>query len=64
MTRESFYSTHQGEIDTIIKDKRLKAILLQINLINPSNRNYIDVILEIRIQLILVMLKLFFLLML
>ena len=47
MTRESFYSTHKDKIDTIIKDKRLKALLLQINLINPSNRNYIDAVLGI-----------------
>lgn len=49
IARESFYSTHQNKINQIVEDKRFKAILFQINLINPSNMNYIDVLLEIEI---------------
>jgi len=47
ITRESYYSTHQNEIDQIIQNKSLKALLMQINLIAPSNHNYIDIVLSV-----------------
>jgi hypothetical protein len=47
ITKETYYSTYQSQIDSIINDKQLKAIIMQINLIAPSNHNFIDVILGI-----------------
>ena len=47
ITKETYDSTYQNEINTIINDKQLKAVVMQINLMAPSNRNFIDVILGI-----------------
>ena len=41
------YSQFQTQIEDSIDDKQLKALTLQINLVAPSNYNYIDVILGI-----------------
>ena len=46
-TRDSYYSTYENKIIEMIENKQLKAIIMQINLIAPSNGNYIDVILGI-----------------
>ena len=43
VTQDS-YSTHQTKINQILDDKRIKAIIMQVNLIAPSNGNYIDVV--------------------
>lgn len=45
LTKNTYYSTYQNEINEIIEDKQLKALVMQINLAVPSNKNYIDVIL-------------------
>lgn len=47
ITRKSYDSIYQNEIDEIIQDKSLKALLMQINLIAPSNHNYIDIVLGV-----------------
>lgn len=44
-TRDSYYSRDENQINDILNNKKLKAIVLQINLKAPSNSNYIDVIL-------------------
>ena len=41
------YNSFQVQINDTIKDKQLKALTMQINLVSPSNHNYIDVILGI-----------------
>ena len=45
-TKDS-YLKYQNKIEEIIKDKQLKALVMQINLKAPSNQNFIDVILGI-----------------
>lgn len=47
ITKKSYISEDQDNIAEIIDNKRLKAIILQINLKAPSNNNYIDAILGI-----------------
>ena len=47
LTRETYLSTHQVAINEKIENKQLKAIMMQINLMAPSNGNYIDVVLGI-----------------
>ena len=47
ITKETYYSTYQNQINEIIEDKQLKAIIMQINLMVPSNNNFIDVILGV-----------------
>ena len=41
------YANFQTEIENSIDDKQLKALTMQINLVAPSNHNYLDVILGI-----------------
>ena len=47
VTRHSYYSTYRDTINNLIENKELKAIVLQINLKAPSNKNYVDAILGI-----------------
>ena len=47
ITRETYDSTYQNKINGIIKDKSLSALLMQINLIAPSNHNFIDIVLSV-----------------
>ena len=47
ITRESYDSTYHNQIDGIIQDKSLKALLMQINLKAPSNHNFIDIVLSV-----------------
>ena len=47
ITRETYDSMHHTQISQITQNKSLKAILMQINLIAPSNHNYIDVVLSV-----------------
>ena len=47
ITRHSYYSSLQDQVNEIIDNKKLKAIILQINLKAPSNNDYIDAILGI-----------------
>ena len=44
ITRETYYSKYQNDVNNIIENKKLKAIIFQINLKSPSNKNYIDII--------------------
>ena len=44
-TRDTYYSNYRNIINNMIDNKQLKAIIMRINLIAPSNKNYIDVIL-------------------
>ena len=47
ITKRSYYFEQMDNINEIIENKKLKAIILQINLKAPSNHNYIDAVLGI-----------------
>ena len=47
ITRQSYYSTLNSEINDIIENKRMKAIILQINLKTLGKFGYIDLLLGI-----------------
>ena len=47
LTRETYFSKYKDQVDERINNKQIKAIIMQINLIAPSNGNYIDVVLGI-----------------
>ena len=47
ITRHSYYSSLEDQVNEIIDNKKLKAIILQINLKAPSNNDYVDAILGI-----------------
>ena len=47
ITRDTYYSLYKNIIEENVDNKQLKAIIMQINLIAPTNGNYIDVILGI-----------------
>ena len=47
ITKESYDSLHKTQIEKFIKDKQLKALMMQINLKAPSNGNFIDLILGV-----------------
>lgn len=46
-TRDTYYSTYHNIIDEMIENKQMKALIMQINFIAPSNGNNVDVILGI-----------------
>ena len=47
ITRQTYYSTLNSEINDIIENKSIKAIILQINLKTVSNFGYVDLLLGI-----------------
>lgn len=47
ITRQTYYSKYQNDINNLIDDKQLKNIVLQINLKAPSINNYVDAVLAI-----------------
>ena len=44
ITRQTYYAQYQNDINDLIDDKQLKAIVLQINLKAPSINSYVDVV--------------------
>ena len=47
ITRQTYYSKYQNDVNNLIEDKQLKSIVLQINLKAPSISTYVDAILGI-----------------
>lgn len=45
ITRQTYYARYQNDVNDLIDDKQLKAIVLQINLKAPSINSYVDVVL-------------------
>lgn len=44
ITKDTYISKYRDKFEEIVQDKRLKALIIQINLKAPSNQNFIDII--------------------
>ena len=47
ITRQTYYSKYQNDVNNLIEDKQSKSVVLQINLKAPSINNYVDAVLGI-----------------